>query len=73
MKIANIVAFIILAIGGLNWLVLGIFGTDFVALIAGSQLAALSRIVYILVGLSTLYLIFIAVAYRAISFRDGRE
>lgn len=53
MKGLHMVAFILLVIGGLNWL-LTAFGLNVVAYL-GSTLAS---IVYVLVGLSAIYLIF---------------
>ena len=73
MKTINLIAFIILVIGGLNWLTLGLFNADLVAMIAGSQIAALAKIVYILVGISALWLIFSAIYSRAIYFTQDRE
>ena len=49
--------FILLVVGGLNWLLVGLFGWDIGALFGG-QAASVSRIVYILVGLSALMQIF---------------
>ncbi len=48
------IAFILLAIGGLNWLLVGLFQWD-IGNIFGGMDAAISRIVYILVGLSAVY------------------
>lgn len=53
MKI-HLLTFILLVIGGLNWLLVGLFGWD-IGEIFGGQVAAISRIVYILVGLSAIY------------------
>jgi uncharacterized protein len=50
-KNIHMVTFILLVIGGLNWLLIGLFSLDVVAYL-GSTLA---RIVYILVGLSAIY------------------
>ena len=50
-------SFILLVIGGLNWLLVGLIGWD-VGMIFGGQAAVVSRIIYILVGLSALYEIF---------------
>ena len=50
-------AFILLIIGGLNWLLVGLFAWD-IGVIFGGQAAIVSRIIYILVGLSALYEIF---------------
>ncbi len=49
--------FLLIVIGGLNWLLVGLFKWD-VGLLFGGQAAIISRIIYILVGLSALYQIF---------------
>lgn len=49
-------ALAILIIGGLNWLLVGLFQFDLVANLFGGQDSLLSRIVYILVGLSAIYI-----------------
>ncbi|MHB1296834.1 MAG: DUF378 domain-containing protein [Anaerolineae bacterium] len=54
------VALILLIIGGLNWLLVGLFSFDLVAAIFG-ELSVLSRIIYILVGLAALYTIWFAI------------
>ena len=64
MKIANLISFIILLIGGVNWLSIGIFQFDIVAGLFGSQAAVLSRIIYIVVGLCAIYLIYSALSKR---------
>lgn len=51
------VAFILLIIGGLNWLLVGLFGWD-IGMLFGGQMAAISRVVYILVGLAALLELF---------------
>jgi len=50
------VALVLVVIGGLNWGLVGLFGFDLVATIFG-VMSMLSRIVYVLVGLSAVYLI----------------
>ena len=64
MRIVNLIAFILLIIGGINWLCIGLFQFDFVAGIFGSQAAVVSRIIYSLVGIASLYLIYAAIAKR---------
>ncbi len=54
------IALILAIIGGLNWGLVGAFNFDLVAAIFGAG-SAISRIIYILVGLAALYLIFFAV------------
>lgn len=58
MKALHVIAFILLVIGGLNWLLVGIGGWDVVAMVFGGMSSVVSRIVYVLVGLSAVYLIF---------------
>lgn len=48
-------ALIIVIIGALNWLCIGVFGFDFVAMLFGGQGALLSRIVYTLVGIAGIW------------------
>lgn len=52
MKFINILTLVLVIVGGLNWGLVGLFGFDLVAAIFGAG-SALSRIVYVLVGLSS--------------------
>lgn len=49
------VALVLVIIGGLNWALVGLFSFDLVATIFG-DMSVLSRIVYVLVGLSAVYM-----------------
>lgn len=53
----DIIALILLIIGGINWGSIGILQFDLVAWLFGGQDALLSRVVYTLVGLSALWCI----------------
>lgn len=53
------IALILVIVGGLNWGLVGLMNLDLVAAIFGEG-SALSRIVYILVGLAALYTIYYA-------------
>ena len=55
MKALDMIALALVIIGGLNWLLVGLFEFDLVASLFGGQEAMLSKIVYILVGLAALY------------------
>lgn len=55
MIIANIIAYVLLLIGGLNWGLIGIFGFNLVSAIFGT--GAFATIIYILVGISAIWLI----------------
>ncbi len=54
MKLLHNASFLLLLVGGLNWLLVGVFGWD-IGQLFGGQGAMLSRIVYVLVGLSAVY------------------
>jgi uncharacterized membrane protein YuzA (DUF378 family) len=53
MKI-HMITFILLAVGGLNWLLVGLAGWD-IGELFGGQGMMISRIIYVLVGLSAIY------------------
>lgn len=53
------IAVILLAVGGLNWGLVGIFNFDLVAAIFG-DMSALSRIVYAVVGICAIYVLAIS-------------
>jgi len=55
MRTLNSIALALLIVGGLNWLLVGLFEYDLVASIFGGQDALLSRIVYVIVGICALY------------------
>ena len=63
----DIIAAVLLVIGGLNWGLVGLFGFNLVEFIFGFMSPA-SRIVYALVGLAALYEVFM---WRAIQRRWG--
>ncbi|RXZ66193.1 DUF378 domain-containing protein [Pelagerythrobacter rhizovicinus] len=54
MRILNIVTLILVIVGGLNWGLVGLFDFNLVAALFG-EMSMLSRIVYVLVGLSALW------------------
>ena len=55
----DLIALILVIVGGLNWGLVGLFNFDLVATIFGAG-STLSRIVYILVGLAAVYTIYFA-------------
>jgi uncharacterized membrane protein YuzA (DUF378 family) len=57
MKKLDVIAAILLVIGGLNWGLIGIADFNLVDAIFG-QMQALMRIIYVLVGLAAVYQIF---------------
>ncbi len=57
MKALHIIAFILVIVGGVNWLLVGLIGWDVGQLFGGME-ATISRVIYVLVGLSALWLLF---------------
>ena len=57
MKGLHTITWILVIIGGLNWLLVGLFGWD-VGAIFGGMSAPISKIIYVLVGLSALVELF---------------
>ena len=71
MKSIDILAAVLLIVGGLNWGLVGIARFDLVASIFGmkfGEVSTLSSVVYLLVGLAALYQ---AVSFKAIQHRWG--
>ena len=65
MKITTVIAFSLVIIGALVWLLIGLFDFNLVAFIFGSgATAVVSRIIYSLVGLSALWLLFVWAMYH---------
>jgi len=60
-KSLHMISFTLLTIGGLNWLLVGLFSWDISALLGGMD-AIIPKIIYILVGLAAIYEI---VAHKA--------
>lgn len=67
MKIVDIIVAVLLVIGGLNWGLVGAFDFNLVATLFG-DMSVLSRVIYILVGLSAIYQI---VQWKGIQRRWG--
>ena len=51
------ISLILTIIGGINWLLVGLFRFDLVAYICGGQTATISRIIYAVVGVVALWCI----------------
>lgn len=67
MRSLDVLAAILVVVGGLNWGLYGLFSLDLVATLFGS-FSALSTVVYALVGLAAVYQ---AVQWRSIQRRWG--
>ncbi len=60
------IALVLSIIGGINWGLIGFFRYDFVAYLFGGQTATASRVVYVIIGLASLWCI-------SLLFRDRGE
>lgn len=58
MKWLHVIAFILVIVGALNWGLIGLFNFDLVNTLLGSA-PSMQKIVYILVGVSAVYLLVI--------------
>ncbi|MCL2062017.1 MAG: DUF378 domain-containing protein [Firmicutes bacterium] len=68
-KILNLIAFSILLLGGLNWLLVGIFNVNLVSMIFMGYRSIGSIIAYVLIGLSAIWLVISSiVSHGRISF-----
>ena len=57
-KDMDMVSWILVIIGALNWGCIGIFGFDVIGTLLGGQLSVFARIIYTIVGLAGLWSIY---------------
>ena len=71
----SLVALIVLMIGGLNWFCIGALQYDFVAGLFGSQANIFSRLVYVLVGISSILVGYFAIKNKGkvVSFQKMKS
>lgn len=65
------ICLVLTIVGGLNWGSIGLFGFDIVAWIFGGQLALLSRIVYTVIALASIWCI--SLLFRNNDERDSEH
>lgn len=58
MRTITTIALVLLIVGGLNWLAVGVAQTDIVAALFDGQTSAVSRLIYVLVGISAIIVAF---------------
>ncbi len=58
LSVLDWIALILIIVGGINWGLVGAFGFNLVAAIFG-EMSIIAKIIYVLVGLSGIYTIFI--------------
>ena len=59
LNVVDLIALVLVIVGGLNWALVGIFKFNLVTWIFG-DMSVVSRIVYILVGVAAVYMAIIA-------------
>ncbi len=62
----DVIALILVIIGGLNWGSIGFFKYDFIAAMFGSQASSTSRVIFGLVGIAAIWCV-------TLVFRDRHE
>ncbi len=62
----NKISLVLVIIGAINWALIGIFQFDLVAYLFGGQSAAVSRIIYTIVGAAGLWCISLLFAEHAV-------
>ncbi len=71
MKVVDVVAFVILLIGGLNYLIAGLFGVDLMMMLFGTEISVIGRIAYTLIGLSALLLLVTVIARTVMKSKNS--
>lgn len=64
MRVINVIALILILVGGLNWGLVGFFDFNLVDAVFGEG-STLARVVYALVGVAALYKVVVAIGVRA--------
>jgi hypothetical protein len=72
LKTIGWIAFILVVIGGINWGLVGLFKLNLVATIFGES-GVITRVVYMLVGLSAIYLVFAGSGKESDSKEEKRD
>lgn len=54
-------AFILTCVGGLNWLTIGALQYDFIAGVFGTQANIFSRLIYVVVGICSMYILIVTI------------
>lgn len=55
----RLIAFILTCLGGINWLMIGSLQYDFIAGLFGSQANIFSRIIYVIIGVASVYILIV--------------
>jgi uncharacterized membrane protein YuzA (DUF378 family) len=66
MRVVNVIALVLILIGGLNWGLVGFFDYNLVDAVFGEG-SGVARVVYALVGVAALYKVAVAIGSRAMA------
>jgi uncharacterized membrane protein YuzA (DUF378 family) len=66
MRVVNVIALVLILIGGLNWGLVGFFDYNLVDAVFGEG-SGVARVVYAVVGVAAVYKIAVAIGSRAMS------
>jgi uncharacterized membrane protein YuzA (DUF378 family) len=66
MRVVNVIALVLILIGGLNWGLVGFFDYSLVDAVFGEG-SGVARVVYALVGVAALYKVAVAIGSRAMA------
>ena len=69
----KVFAFILTILGGLNWLGIGMLQYDFVAGIFGTQANIFSRLIYAVIGIASVYILFLSVVKKGKIFERTKK
>lgn len=69
----RVFAFILTILGGINWLTIGMLQYDFVAGIFGTQANVFSRLIYAVIGMASIYTLFLAIANKGKIFNSKKK
>lgn len=69
----SLICFLLTLLGSINWFCIGVLQYDFVAGLFGSQANVFSRIIYALIGLSSIWLVFALIKGKGKIKIDGKR
>lgn len=69
----SLICFLLTLAGSINWFCIGVLQYDFVAGLFGSQANVFSRIIYALIGLSSIWLVFAVIKGKGKLKIDGKK
>ena len=72
MRVINVIALVLIIIGGLNWGLVGFFDYNLVDAIFGAD-STLARVIYAVVGLAAVYKLIVAIGVRTMSTKPATK